>query len=85
VKANAPVVAGNPKVKATVRAKYGPWARGVDYSYQWLRNGNPIDGANAITYKLTTDDKQTQISVQVCGHNENYNDLCLTSNPTTIN
>jgi len=85
VKANAPVVAGNPRVKATLRAKYGPWARGVDYSYQWLRNGKPIDGANAITYKLTTDDKQTQISVQLCGHNDNYNDLCLTSNPTTIN
>lgn len=35
--------------------------------YQWLRNGRPIDGANAVNYELTQRDEGSKICVRVYG------------------
>ncbi|WP_298639590.1 glycosyl hydrolase family 28-related protein [uncultured Cardiobacterium sp.] len=45
-------------------------------TYQWLRDGNPIDSANGKTYTLTQDDAGHKITVQAtykdnAGHDEN--------------
>jgi cyclophilin family peptidyl-prolyl cis-trans isomerase len=45
------------------------------FSYQWIRNGDPITGATASTYQLTQDDVQANLAVTVnyvdgYGHNE---------------
>ena len=50
-------------------------------SYQWLRDGVPIDGAVAPTYRLGDDDVASRISVQVNLTRKNY--VPLSSTATT--
>ncbi len=46
----------------TVQAK---GADGIDYSYQWLRDGTPIPDATADTYTLTTSDAGKAVAARV--------------------
>jgi hypothetical protein len=85
VSAKLPVVSGSIKVGAKVFARMKFWSNGVDYSYQWLRNGVPIESATSKDYKLTQADSQTSLSLQVCGHKQNYEDLCLVSDSKQVN
>jgi hypothetical protein len=84
VKAQKPVITGNLKAGGILKAKYSSWTSAVAYSYQWLSDGNPIIGATENSYRLTAK-PTTALSIQVCGHKENYKDLCLTSDPTQVN
>ena len=49
-------------------AKPGSWTPAdVTFTYQWLRNGEPIAGATGSKYKLKNKDKGKKISVTVTG------------------
>lgn len=61
-------VEGSPRVTATLTAVVGGgWSEGTTFSYQWLRNGEPIAGATSATYTLVDDDQDTAIDVVVTG------------------
>lgn len=53
-------------------------------SYQWLRDGSPIQGATSATYALTDSDATRAVSVRVTGEKENWLDAVSTSTPKTI-
>lgn len=60
------------------------WNRpGVTNSYQWLRNGWPIEGATGLSYLVTEHDVAQVLSVRVTGTHPNYASGSVDSN--TIN
>jgi len=82
--ASKPQIAGNLRPGSQLAPKMKIWSTNVDYTYQWFRNGNPIDSAISSRYKLTASDSKTTITLRVCGHKTNYEDLCLTSDPKQV-
>jgi alpha-tubulin suppressor-like RCC1 family protein len=64
----APTIAGTRKVGSTLTASVGSFSvKPTHYTYQWRRHGTAINQATNPTYKLTTADKGTTISVTVTG------------------
>ncbi|TFV84540.1 serine protease [Microbacterium sp. dk485] len=62
----APTISGDPRVGKTLTATPGTWEPAeVEVAYQWLRDGQPIEGATAQTYKVTRADVGTTLSVRV--------------------
>jgi hypothetical protein len=75
-----PSISGTKKVRHTLTAGIGTWSpRGLTYHYQWLRDGRPIRGATARTYKLTKASKGHRISVRVTASRAGYTSLAQTS------
>lgn len=62
-----PTIGLRAKVGFTLTVSTGTWDSGVSFTYQWLRNGNPISGATATSYALVTADQGAKISVAVTG------------------
>jgi len=61
-----PVVSGSARVGKVLSATTGTWnSTGLDYGYQWLRNGVEIAGATASTYTVKTADIGKKLSVRV--------------------
>ncbi|MCZ4067440.1 RICIN domain-containing protein [Microbacterium sp. H37-C3] len=60
-----PVVSGEPRVGATVRAVAVTDPADAARAFVWLRDGAAIDGATADTYALTAADEGREISVEV--------------------
>jgi hypothetical protein len=61
-------ISGNPTVNSTLTYNVGTAAGGVSpyiYSYQWLRNENPISGATGTTYTATSADLGTNLTVKI--------------------
>lgn len=56
---------------------------GVDTSYQWLRDGNPIFTATGTSYTLTTDDFGKVITLRATGRKAGYLDGVSTSLPVS--
>ena len=84
--AKAPV----PAVKGTLRlgsppltVATGTWGPApVVLTYQWVRNGQPIDDATAATYSLTADDVGASLAVRVTGQKLGYLTAMRESAPT---
>lgn len=75
-----PTIVGKPVISTTLSVNVGTWTPApTRLSYQWLRNGHPITGATAPTYKLIGTDLGTRISVQITGTRNAYNPATLTS------
>ncbi len=79
-----PTISGTAKVGQTLTAVPGTWGADIGLSYQWLRQGLPIPGANTITYKTTGDDYLQSISVEVTGAARGYETVTKVSATTNI-
>ena len=66
-----PKISGKAKVGSTLKATAGRWdPKDVTVAYQWLRDGAPIEGATAASYKVTKADVGTTLSVRVTATQE---------------
>ncbi len=78
-KFGVPDVSGSPVVGGVLTASAGVWDAGVGFSYQWLRNGQPIAGASGETYVLQGSDLNAAVSVRVTGSKFGYESVSQTS------
>lgn len=61
-----PSISGSAKVGKTLKTNGGTWSpKDVTLAYQWLRDGEPIDGATSASYKVVKADAGTALSVRV--------------------
>jgi 5'-nucleotidase len=80
-----PAIHGAPRVGKELTAAEAVF--GVDDAvlrYQWTRNGQPIDGALAVTYRVQPADSGTDIAVVVTASAPGYGDAVATSPAKTI-
>lgn len=76
----APTITGSLVRGGTLTANVSGWTpTPTSISYQWLRNGASIAGANARTYVITNADAGQAISVQVSGSAAGYQTASMTS------
>jgi hypothetical protein len=76
-------ITGNPYALSTLTANPGTWSPvGVRLSYQWLRDGVPINGANGQTYSIPLIDIGHTLSVSVTGSRFGYGTATAVSAPT---
>ena len=74
-----PVVIGSRKFGSTLWSNVAARGSGVNFTYQWLRDGSPIAGAAGRSYDLDVADLNTDISFRVCGSKTYYETACVTS------
>jgi hypothetical protein len=68
-----PTIAGTVSIGSTLSAVVtGVAPATASVTYQWLRNGTPISGAVAPTYRLTKADARTRVSVVVAAARSGY-------------
>ena len=79
-----PKITGTVKLGSTLSASSGSWDSGTALTYQWLRNGSPIAGAVAKTYKLNSADLNSLVSVQVTGKKPGYTSSIRVSDPVLL-
>ncbi|MET1043379.1 MAG: ExeM/NucH family extracellular endonuclease [Microbacteriaceae bacterium] len=76
----APKITGNARVGNTVSVNTGKWSvKKPTFSYQWLRDGEPIDGATSARYRVTAADAGTSLSVEVTASANGFDDGSATS------
>lgn len=74
-----PAIVGNAKVSQTLTANTGAWDFGVSLSYQWLRDGQAIAGANNPSYQINRADLNRRISYQLTVRKAGYLTVSSTS------
>jgi alpha-L-rhamnosidase len=81
----APQITGTAKVGQTLQADAGTWnPQPSDVTYQWLRKGEPIEGATAAAYTLVAGDQGADISVKVTVSARGLENATASSAPVTI-
>ena len=83
-KAPTPSIKGKAVVGNTLTGSTKSWVDGAELGYQWLRDGEAIDGATEETYSLTADDVNTSIALAITGTVEGYEPLTMTSKSVTV-
>lgn len=78
-----PKVTGKARQGRKLVARAGAWRPApVQLRYQWLRDGKPIKGSTARTYRLGKADVGHRVSVRVTGRRPSYAKVALTSPAT---
>ena len=78
--APAPVIAGEPAVGRLLSVDPGLWRPfPATLTFQWLREGRPIPGATAYSYRATAGDLAARISVTVTATAAGFTPTTLTS------
>lgn len=76
----APAVQGAAQLGATLTANPGQWSvSGASYSYQWLADGNRIDGATQASFVPRADQLGKRLAVKVRASAPGYADQSATS------
>ena len=76
-----PQVQGSAVVGSTLNAVFSDWGvSGIQYGYQWTRNGSNIPSANSKSYRLTNADLTAFVAVLVSGSRSGYFTETRTSN-----
>lgn len=71
-----PVLEGGSTVGSTLSFTPGRWNGHPDsVTYQWLRNGAPIEGATATSYEMVGADLGRTLSVRSTAHTQGYPDF----------
>ncbi len=85
IEPGTPVITGTPTVGQALTATPGTWAPAdTTFEYQWLSDGDTIDGATDDTYQLTGDDYTYDISVVVTGSAPGYDSVAAESDAVAI-
>ncbi|MCW4385468.1 ExeM/NucH family extracellular endonuclease [Salinibacterium sp. SYSU T00001] len=80
-----PRITGAVRVGKTVSVNEGHWSvTDVDYSYQWNRDGEPIEGATGERYRIVGADAGSDLTVTVTASAEGYSDGSATSGERTV-
>jgi hypothetical protein len=71
VNISSPMASGTPALGQALSCANGSWTGYPSpvFSYQWLRNGTPISGANASTYVVQTADQGHGLTCQITAMN----------------
>lgn len=78
-----PIVSGDGYVGDALSATPGFWTTpDVPFTYQWLRDGSPVPGAEAPTYRVTSADLTHRLSTRVEGRTAAGDRATTTSVPT---
>ena len=60
-----PAITGTKTVGQTLTCSTGTWSKSPSYTYQWLRDGQPVAGATASTRVLAAGDAGKLMSCRV--------------------
>lgn len=82
VQGSVPVVSGEVRVGRQLVSAPGQWSDGASISRQWLRDGQPIPGAQEPRYRLTPADRGARITVAVTGTKAGLTATTMVSRPT---
>lgn len=77
-----PTVVGTAKVGVPLSVNPGQWSPSATFDYQWLADGEAIEGANAATYTPTPAEYQRKLAVQVSAMRRGYLTALVTTAPT---
>jgi hypothetical protein len=80
----APDLKGQFAAGRNVSAVVTSMGSGVSYTYQWLRDGVPIEGAITRKYVLTASDANKTVAFRVCGSKLLFETACLVSNSNIV-
>jgi hypothetical protein len=80
-----PLVSGSARVGVTLRASTPGWTAGTKFSYQWLRNGQAIQGATRPTYTVPARDRNAVLQLRVTGTQTFYTTVTRTGPQHLIN
>ena len=83
-KAPVPTIKGKAVVGNTLTATTKDWMDGTELSYQWYRDGYPIEGADTDTYDLTGEDGEAKVTVGITGTLPGYESMEKMSNGLNI-
>lgn len=84
ITAPIPTVGGQPILGKTLNAQPGTWTPNAPKTFQWHRDGSPIDGATAKQYTIVEDDLGTDLTVTVSGGRNGYMPATRTSAPVSV-
>lgn len=80
-----PTVSGGALVGETLEATSGEWdVTDVSVSHQWLRDGEPVEGAVEATYVIGEPDAGHRLSVEVTAKKTGYASATATSSATDV-
>ncbi|HEY0951847.1 Ig-like domain repeat protein, partial [Nocardioides sp.] len=81
---SAPTLSGTAKIGKTLSVDGTEWnEEGVTTTYQWLRDGVPINGATTASYLLVPDDLDAAISAKATGTKDGFTNGVVTSDSRT--
>jgi hypothetical protein len=81
-----PAVSGEPGLGEQLSVDPGTWApEDVSFTYQWLRDGDPIDGATNSEYRVRVTDAGSELTAQVTARQrDNLNAGTALSDPVIV-